>query len=273
MLLPKMGKRIFTALVIVLLFFSTITPFNNPVSSAQGHEAIKRQAVVQGEFNKINKTLLAEFKEKEQVTFLVKFKEKADVKQVAQNAEKKAVARKVTPYQKELMVRSTVISELKATAAKSQEHVLEFLDKMVQEGKAKDVKSFFIVNAVAVTATKDVMEKLATFPEVEKILPNEERHLLPSSPERLGGALHNEIANTAWGIERIGAPEVWQMGINGSGIVVAAIDTGVEWDHPALKEKYRGYNPETGEVDHEFAWYDTAYDMTSRMMMKAMAHT
>lgn len=261
MLLPKMGKRIFTALVIVLLFFSTITPFNNPVSSAQGHEAIKRQAVVQGEFNKINKTLLAEFKEKEQVTFLVKFKEKADVKQVAQNAEKKAVARKVTPYQKELMVRSTVISELKATAAKSQEHVLEFLDKMVQEGKAKDIKSFFIVNAVAVTATKDVMEKLATFPEVEKILPNEERHLLPSSPERLGGALHNEIANTAWGIERIGAPEVWQMGINGSGIVVAAIDTGVEWDHPALKEKYRGYNPETGEVDHEFAWYDTAYDM------------
>src|SRR5690606_25593450 len=71
-----------------------------------------------------------------------------------------------------------------------------------------------------------------------------------------------EVNSLAWGVERIGAPEVWSMGIDGSGVVVAAIDTGVEWDHPALKEKYRGYNPETGEVDHEFAWYDTATNTT-----------
>ena len=30
------------------------------------------------------------------------------------------------------------------------------------------------------------------------------------------------------------------MGIDGSGTVVASIDTGVQWDHPALKEQYRG---------------------------------
>ncbi len=35
------------------------------------------------------------------------------------------------------------------------------------------MESFYIVNGIAVTATKDVMEKAASFPEVEKVLPNQ----------------------------------------------------------------------------------------------------
>ena len=47
------------------------------------------------------------------------------------------------------------------------------------------------------------------------------------------------------------------MGIDGSGTVVASIDTGVQWDHPALKEKYRGYNPANpNSPTHEFNWFD-----------------
>ena len=38
---------------------------------------------------------------------------------------------------------------------------------------------------------------------------------------------------------------------------MASIDTGVEWDHPALKEKYRGFDPaRPNEPSHEFNWYD-----------------
>src|SRR5699024_6773336 len=33
-------------------------------------------------------------------------------------------------------------------------------------------------------------------------------------------------------------------------------DSGVQWDHPALKEKYRGFNSLTGEVDHEYSFFD-----------------
>jgi bacillopeptidase F (M6 metalloprotease family) len=38
------------------------------------------------------------------------------------------------------------------------------------------------------------------------------------------------------------------------------MDTGVEWDHPALIEKYRGYDAVTGTVDHTGNWLDAAFD-------------
>jgi hypothetical protein len=64
-----------------------------------------------------------------------------------------------------------------------------------------------------------------------------------------------------YGIEMIGAPAVWNMGVTGSGIVVANMDTGVQWDHPALKEKYRGWDPVRQTVDHQLSWYDAAYEI------------
>ncbi|WP_179292835.1 S8 family serine peptidase, partial [Bacillus sp. 7884-1] len=44
---------------------------------------------------------------------------------------------------------------------------------------------------------------------------------------------------------------------DGAGIVVASIDTGVQWEHPALMEKYRGYNPgDPDQPDHQLNWFD-----------------
>ncbi len=87
------------------------------------------------------------------------------------------------------------------------------------------------------------MEKISTYAEVEKILPNEVRQL-----NKPGGKRERNLADgkkpkrppIEWNIDKVGAPAVWDMGIDGSGTVVASIDTGVQWDHPALKEKYRG---------------------------------
>src|SRR5690625_1298652 len=65
--------------------------------------------------------------------------------------------------------------------------------------------------------------------------------------------------NSEWHIDRIKAPEVWDKGITGEGVVVANIDSGVDGDHPALKTKYRGYNPEDPDnPNHEYNWFDPA---------------
>lgn len=58
-----------------------------------------------------------------------------------------------------------------------------------------------------------------------------------------------------WNIKMVGADTVWDdFGITGEGIVVAEIDTGTQWDHPALINQYRGWDGST--ADHNYNWYD-----------------
>src|SRR5690606_21045472 len=98
--------------------------------------------------------------------------------------------------------------------------------------------------------------------EVEKVLPNETRQLQTTVVEN-AAAPKSQLANVEWNVERVNAPQVWDMGIDGSGTVVASIDTGVQWDHPALKDKYRGYNAVTGEVNHDYSWFDATAGRTT----------
>jgi subtilisin family serine protease len=57
------------------------------------------------------------------------------------------------------------------------------------------------------------------------------------------------------GIATVHADGVWtQTGLRGDGIVVATMDTGVEWTHPALQSKYRGWDGAT--ADHSYSWHD-----------------
>jgi subtilisin family serine protease len=57
------------------------------------------------------------------------------------------------------------------------------------------------------------------------------------------------------GVQRVNAPQVWALGYTGQGIVLADLDTGVQWDHPALKPHYRGWNGIS--ASHDYNWYDT----------------
>jgi uncharacterized repeat protein (TIGR01451 family) len=41
-------------------------------------------------------------------------------------------------------------------------------------------------------------------------------------------------------------------------VVVAGQDTGYDWDHPALKSQYRGWDG--GTVDHDYNWHDAIHD-------------
>jgi uncharacterized repeat protein (TIGR01451 family) len=60
-----------------------------------------------------------------------------------------------------------------------------------------------------------------------------------------------------WNIARVHADRVWSaLGIDGRGVVVANIDSGVDSQHPALARRYRGYNPK-GLPQHAGNWIDT----------------
>jgi serine protease AprX len=63
-----------------------------------------------------------------------------------------------------------------------------------------------------------------------------------------------------WGIERINADDVWAMGYTGQGIVIGGADTGYEWEHPAIINKYRGWDGAT--ADHNYNWHDAIHSIS-----------
>ncbi|URM34813.1 S8 family serine peptidase [Cytobacillus firmus] len=244
------------SLLSFILLLNLVLP-TNTIAGGNHDERLPMSAIgITSETNKINSKVAKQFQEQDKVTFLLKLKDQVDTNQVAMAAAEKAKKLKQTAASTELQVRSAIVSSLRNKATETQAELMDFLEQSKLEGNVSNIQSFYIVNAIAVTATEEVMEKLAKYPEVAKVLPNETRQLFaPITPK---GIPSNETSSTVeWGVKRVGAPQVWDMGIDGSGIVVASIDTGVQWDHPALKEKYRGYNSmQPNQPDHQVNWFD-----------------
>jgi bacillopeptidase F len=246
--------RAFSILATIAMIFSLITPGltfaepNGKVSYSLNDSKVNVK-------NKVSSSLQDQLENEEKVTFLIKFTDTTDTMQAAQNARDSAQEANLSAMGQEHAQRSAVISALKQTAMESQQNVIQFLEKAEQEGMAEDIHAYHVVNGVAVTAAKEIAERLASFPEVEKLLPNEQRELI-RAVETDVDVPQNDTAEIEWNIDRVGAPAVWDMGIDGQGTVVASIDTGADWEHPALQDMYRGYDPATGEVDHTYSFFD-----------------
>ena len=117
-------------------------------------------------------------------------------------------------------------------------------------------RSFWIVNAILTYGDLALAESLAARPEVGLVTANEQHLLerpLAASPAS------TSAGQAAWGVARIGAPGVWaDWNVRGQGIVVANIDTGVEYSHTALLPAYRGWSPQG--LTHAYNWYDPAQE-------------
>nr|WP_223256508.1 S8 family peptidase [Bacillus sp. NMCC4] len=208
---------------------------------------------------KISSRLMKQFQQDDKVTFLIKMKEQTNTQKVAKEAVSRAKKQKLTAAKTQYTKRSAVVSELRATSEETQQALLTYLQKEQKKKQVKEIHSYYIVNGLAVTGTKEVMEKVASFPEVDQVLPNETRQIhrpvdLKTSKKK---KQMKAVDGVEWNISQVHAPEAWALGYDGTGTVVASIDTGVEWDHPALKEKYRGFDPaHPNDPSHEFNWYD-----------------
>jgi subtilisin family serine protease len=146
-----------------------------------------------------------------------------------------------------------VLQALRETAHASQSQALAQVKSFVQQGQAAVTHSYYIVNAVQVKGSAEVVEAMAARPEVAAIQPVRSHPL----PELIPGQEQPRLmGGVEWNIAQIEADRVWrEFGVRGEGIVVANIDTGVRYTHQALVNQYRG-NLGGGHFDHNYNWWD-----------------
>ncbi|MBV7320743.1 S8 family peptidase [Bacillus halotolerans] len=262
-------NRLISSVLSTVVVSSLLFPGAAGASSKGAASSVKQELQSSESIqNKISSSLKKSFKKEEKTTFLIKFKDQADTQKAAKSAVKKAKSKKLTAAKTEYQKRSAVVSSLKVTADEAQKDVLKYLNSQKNKGNADDIHSYYVVNGIAVHASKEVMEKVAQFPEVEKVLPNEKRQLFKSSASPFNMKKAQKAIKATdgveWNVDQIDAPKAWELGYDGTGTVVASIDTGVEWEHPALKEKYRGFHPESpNEPDHDMNWFDAVANESS----------
>jgi subtilisin family serine protease len=138
---------------------------------------------------------------------------------------------------------------LTETARGSQTEIRAELDAM-----GLDHRPYYLVNMIRVDGTLRGMEEMAARPEVAQVMrnPNVRRYAVRWQIPYIAPA--EQPAGTPWGVDRVDAELVWEMGITGEGVVVAGQDTGYDWQHPALKDSYRGWDGSA--ADHDRNWHD-----------------
>jgi subtilisin family serine protease len=77
------------------------------------------------------------------------------------------------------------------------------------------------------------------------------------SPHQEGEFTQNTPSAVEWNISKVGAPQVWEAGYTGNGVVIGGQDTGYDWEHPALKSQYRGWNGTS--ANHNYNWLDAIH--------------
>ncbi|MFE5049533.1 S8 family serine peptidase [Streptomyces sp. NPDC056637] len=145
----------------------------------------------------------------------------------------------------------SAFAALRTEARSSQRPLQSFLDK-----EKVGYESFWIANALKVTGDERLVEDLAKRADVASIV-KEHHYALDATESRVSDAAgDSDPVTPEWGVKDIKADQVWdQYDDRGEGIVIANVDSGVQYDHPALKANYRGNNGD-GSFTHDYNWYD-----------------
>jgi hypothetical protein len=114
-----------------------------------------------------------------------------------------------------------------------------------------EYRPYYLVNGLEVHGGPLVRLWLSTRPEVDRVLDSPQLRPLPRPPPvATGDAAAPD--GPIWNVTTVGADRVWtELGVTGTGVSMAILDSGVQGDHPALAAGYRG----AGGQD-DFNWLD-----------------
>ena len=192
--------------------------------------------------NKIAPWVVAQTANGQQAEFMVVLADQADLR---------PAAALTTKSEKTRFVRDALWAKSQAT----QGPILRWLRE-----RGIEHRSFYIVNAILVRGTREIVQALAARSDVTRVEGNPQiQNVLPRpAPGADISATPQTPKTIEPGIAYTHAPDVWALGFRGQGITVAGADTGQRWTHNALKPHYRGWNGQS--ANHDYNWHDSIHD-------------
>jgi serine protease AprX len=214
----RLSRRVVAVVMTVALFGVGI--------GTQADLAFARQSASLLQTDPVLQATLAAAPPNAQLTFLVRLKDKADMRR----------GRTGTRAQRQ----RDVITELRAKAAATQGNIRLNLHLLGGQNKITKIQPLWVLNAISVTATPDVLMAIANRSDVESMTPDDISIVTVASSSQTStmGTLSADVTQSS---------NMWNLGYTGQGVVVADLDTGVDISHPDLTSKWRGGNN---------SWYD-----------------
>ncbi|MBQ8957888.1 MAG: S8 family peptidase [Bacteroidales bacterium] len=151
--------------------------------------------------------------------------------------------------------RDFIVSELKAFAEASQSDLKHSLAEMERLNLVSTPKTLWSANALCFSATKSVILDLAQRTDIGMIGFDHKENLIPETAAAQPAAVTRE---TTPNVYQVNADKVWELGYRGEGVIVAVVDSGVNYDHLDLAEHlwdggvafpHHGYDIVNGDDD------------------------
>ncbi len=186
----------------------------------------------------IDPSLLEQFTQKEKVGFIVLFKEQADLDFIPHYAPKQVKGQ-------------LAYDALAKVASHTQGHVQQLM-----KDNGVPFRSFLLVNAIYAKGSQTLAQQIASLPEVKRIMYDSPVIVEDPITIEYVNSVQSRDETPEWGLRMIKADSAWLQNIKGQGVVVAGQDTGYDWEHPAIKSKYRG---DGATPDHNYNWHDAIH--------------
>lgn len=161
--------------------------------------------------------------------------------------------------------------------ASASHDALEVLEGWRTEGRASEVRPLWTAGAVALEIAPEEIPALAALPGVRRVLPDATVALEPPLARAVADlSPPAPEAGPLWNVSSVRADWVWErLGIDGTGSTVAILDSGVDYHHPELRGRYRGFVDE-GLPSNAYNWWckseDNLCGLGSRYPVDGLGH-